>query len=328
MSHGASAAACLLLGGLAACFQPASGTQVSGCQGCRAGSSSGGRVSSAAGTSSVTRGGSSSGSSVSGGSSGASTSGGSSSGGSTGTSGGVDGGAGCVVPLLALEARVYDLSTTDPIAGAQVSALQLDGVPVSGSATVSGSDGSFTLCVPEGVEVTPQIQASGYPTTYLSNFDLTQSLTAFAGDNGIPLLSTALLGAFAGIVSVGNVSTQAAILAGVESASRTAPCLDNAAGWTFALDLADGGVLPDGGDVPAQLYYVASNGFPTQSLSATSGYGLGLFFNVDFSLTNIVSIEAANPDAGPCPVDLAPEMLTGRLRVVEGALTIALLPTP
>jgi hypothetical protein len=176
--------------------------------------------------------------------------------------------------------------------------------------------------------VTPEIQASGYPTTYLGNFDLTRSLTQFAGDNGVPMLSTSLLAAFASIVSVGNVSTQAAIMAGVQSASRKAPCVDNATGWQFALDLPDGGVLPDGGAVPAQLYYVASNGFPMQSLTATSSYGIGLFFNVDTAVTNVVSLEATNPDAGPCPIDLAGLMLTGRLYVAEGALTIALLPSP
>ena len=218
--------------------------------------------------------------------------------------------------------------TSAPIAGATINAVGLDGVALSGAAASSRADGTFTLCLPEGVEIAPQVQAAGYPTTYIENFKLTGPLTAFAGRDGIPMLSTSLLGAFAGLVSVGSVSTQAGILAGVTSTSRQAPCFQNSGGWVLALNLADGGVLPDGGGVPADLYYADSSDLPSMGLSATSSNGVALFFNVDTSLTNIVTLEATNADAGPCAINLVPEMMTGRLYVATGAMTIAVLPTP
>lgn len=335
MRYRPGALALSLLVSLVGCFQPPdTTTNVPSCPGCKSATSSA-RGSGSSRTSSRTSG-SSSGGTVSTAGTGSSTSSTSSSGSggtttagsSSGSSGGPDGGAGCPAPLLPLDTRIYDISSSTALAGAVINSIGQNGIPIAGSSTTSRADGTFTLCVPNGVEVTPEIQAAGYPTTYVENFDLTQPLTQFAGTNGIPMLSTSLLTAFASLLPVGSVAGQAAVAVVVASVSCTPPCNKNGQGWSISLALPDGGLLPDGGTIPADLYYADSTGFPTPGLTQTSPEGVALFFNVDTALSSVVALEATNPDAGQCPIDAAAAMLTGRLYVATGALTIAVLPTP
>jgi len=313
-----------LLGGLAGCFQSPSPTPVVGCEGCRGSTNlarGGGGSSSRAATGSSSGGAGSSGGSSSTVSSSNSTTGSSS--GSVTTSVGIADAGGCVAPLLELDSRIYDLATNTPVAGATVGAIGLNGVPVSGASAVSDANGRFAICLPNGVEVAPLVQAQDYPTTYASNFDLTRPLTSEGDRDGIPLASSQLLGSLSGLLPV-NIA-EAAVLVAVNSVSGTAPCANNAAGWTLSLGLGDGGPLPDGGYA---LYYSGTTGFPAAGLTETSANGGAMFFNVDTSLSNLLSVEATNPDAGPCAIDLSSLMLTGRLYAAAGAVTIVALPTP
>jgi hypothetical protein len=247
---------------------------------------------------------------------GSTSSGGSSTGGTSG--GGSSSGAACSGAVLT--SSLTDLlgalaGTPQPISGAQIAAVAVDGVPIGGEATLSGASGAFALCVAPGQEFATQIQATGYASAYLEDLKLAGDYTT----STISLAQTSTLQAFA-VDLPGFVTTDAFIVAGLSSTSGQPPCsaLGN---WAFSA------TLPDGGAIAFQNAYLGRDGLPHLS-TKTDSTGVGFLYNIDPSVTDAVLVTATQVDGGAfCPInDGGP--FTGRVVIGPGTVSSAPLILP
>ena len=323
---------------LAACFQAQSPTTVSGDIGGSHGSSTrrgagaaagGGSGSSAATVASAaTTGSTSSTGGNSTGSSGLGTSSaGSSSGGSGGSSGAPPAAFVCAqdstAPLttscpgaVAFNAQVVDGISCVEIGGATLSAVGTNGVPLSGVAAVSASDGAFVFCLPFRTPLTVEAVAQSYLNTYLAELVFSEDGGVVPLVGQIALIQEEFVGAFSSLVPGGYDSTKGFVVADVGNAGV---CGDATAGWTFSLTLDDGGAVPDGG---YSLIYLGSSGIPDSSATETSSEGSAIFVNVDIPASGYVMVSASKEDAGACPL-LSGLGFTGRVLVGENAGSFA-----
>jgi hypothetical protein len=304
----AASVACGLLWG--ACAQETNGnvgsSEGSNCASCHHGNTAGGGSGAGA---SGTAGGAGSGSSTVGttGSSGAS-------------SGSSSSGAGCsgalVTGTLVASAVGQTLDAGQPVAGAQVSAIAVDGVPIAGEAAVSGPFGAFALCVTPGEEFSTGIQATGYAQAYIEDLDLD------GGYSGglIPLIQTATVQAFAAVLA-GFDPSDAVIVTEMVSASGQPPC-NVLGGWAVSAH------LPDGGAVSYQTAYGTLTGLISDTRTSTDSLGLGYLYNLDPTVTDAVIVTATQVDGGAyCPInDGGP--FTGRVVIGAGAFSSAPLVLP
>ncbi len=320
----------LLLLGLAGCFQSAGdGILVAGSTAHGRSSSGGGGSTSAESstTSAATSSGSVSTVATSGGSSGGSSpSSGSSSGGSEGPDAGID------CPDVYIETRFYDGLLETPIAGLSAEALDADGVPIPGSATITNADGVGVCCVPHGVQVTLTATATGYPPMYLENVVLSQPwvfglATADGGSaNGLLMLSTSTLEAVAPLLSTPLNPSQPVVVVSVATLNPKSTCRAQKAGWLIGVTQPDGGVIPNG-----QYFqtYMGLDDLPDPDAGVTTLGGTVLIYNIDLSISQMrVTAVNTNLDAGECPSQNGSIGLTGIVETNNGELTYAPIILP
>jgi len=208
--------------------------------------------------------------------------------------------------------ETVDLQSCNPLGGVAVQAIGSDGVPISGASAISdATTGVFTLCVPGQEPVTMSFSLSKYPQTFyqeslgtisahdigMLNNNVIMSLTPFF-PGGIDLgLGTILV-----FFSTGNSGC----------------AIDD---WELSLEDADGGTISDGG---VSLIYMDPSSLPKATLTATSGSGIAVLYNIDTTTTNYFRVEATHPDAGGCKIENAALGYTGRLFVSGGAITYEL----
>jgi hypothetical protein len=208
---------------------------------------------------------------------------------------------------------LVDIATCAAVS-ATVSAIDSNGVPVSGDSTVSQPcNGAFSLCTPSGGPFSLQIQAPGYPITYIAEMTSVSS----GSFPFLSLLPSSMLAALGALLPVQVDPDKDTLVVGLSSQSgqcKGAP----AAGWVYSLSLPDGGAFPDGG---YYLSYEDTSFFPDHSLTATSDLGAGIFFNVDPTISSYVLITATNPHPGTCDPRNASLGFTGRVLVTGSALS-------
>ncbi len=213
----------------------------------------------------------------------------------------------------AVRSYLVNIATCEGIF-ATVSAIDSNGVPVSGDSTLSDPcSGDFSLCTPQNGPFTVQIQAANFPTTYTAEMT---SLASGAFAQFVMITSDELdaLEAFLPVQIDPNRDT---LIVGLPSQSGQCQGPPKA-GWTFALSLPDGGAFPDGG---YYLSYQETNFIPSASLTSTSELGTGIFFNVDPTIADYVLITATNPNPGSCDPRNVALGFTGRVFVTASALS-------
>ncbi len=215
-----------------------------------------------------------------------------------------------------------------PIVGATVSEIGRNGVqlPGAGTSVESDSNGTIQLCIPLDVPVTIEVTATGYPTTFLEEIDVTNDAGPSALlSRGLEMISSTELTAFGAFLQGGvpvNPS-DAIVAAAVVSISQQAPCTPEN-GWTLGLAFLDGGTLPDGGALPFQIAYLGTTDIPSSTATITSSNGYSLIYDVDPSITNVAQLVATDVSGGsPCPAMNAEAMVTGRVSVQTGSVTFA-----
>lgn len=200
------------------------------------------------------------------------------------------------------------------------------------TATV-GPCGSYWFCVPPGTQLTPTFQVTNFYDTVLA----TLALDGPAGpeDNeaqsGLSLFCNSLVNTtFLGTLDPAINLDQGLLAVVVERDFADAgPCNDKS-GYSFALSLSDGGALSS-----PPWFYVDGTSF-VQDDAGTSGAGIQIFYNIDYTLVNaeVSGYKPANelPDGGDeCPVgSFTPGIaqFTGQIPVVSGQLTYFLWSVP
>jgi len=207
----------------------------------------------------------------------------------------------------ALPCQVIDLVTCAPIAGATLSAIGGNGVPIAGASAISDANGAFVFCTPFETAFTVQAQAPGYLNT-----NLAEILVALDGGTApdvgqIGLLATDYITALSAFVPYD--SSQGMVVAAV---GGTGPCVnaDAGSGWSLSMSLPDGGALPSNA---YSLIYLGSSELPDPTATATTSAGTALFINVELPSDDFVSVGATNPNAGVCPLLNQGIGFTGRL---------------
>ena len=191
-------------------------------------------------------------------------------------------------------------------------AIGSDGVPIPGaSATSDVATGVFTTCVPGLEPVTMSFSLTGYPLTYY------QETLGAIQQHEIGMLSNNVLSSLAPFVPGGLNQALGSILVFVSNGPTN--CAKD--GWSIDLVLADGGAVADGG---AALIYMDPNSIPDPTLTATSGSGIAIFYNIETTQSNYFRVDASHSDAGSCVIQNGSLGYTGRLYVNGAAITYEL----
>ncbi len=205
--------------------------------------------------------------------------------------------------------KLIDLETCNPLGGVAVQAIGGDGVPISGSsATSAAGTGVFVVCVPAQEPVTMSFNLTGYPQTYYSESLGTEDL------DWIGMLDNDVITEVTNFIP-GGVNLSLGTVAVFFSTRATGCPVDN---WAITLNLPDGGALADGG---YDLVYMDGNSIPETSLTATSGSGIAILYNIDTSATNFFEVVPTTPDAGACYPRNMEEGYTGRIYVTGNAVS-------
>jgi hypothetical protein len=215
--------------------------------------------------------------------------------------------------------QTVDFLQCTPVANANVQAIAPDGVPYSGVAATTNGMGAFVVCLPTAQPFTTEITATGYPRTYFAELD-------GLSDDGIgqvPLIGQEEIGALTSLVPAGYQIDDGLIIVKLDS---TGPCDSQLGGWSFSLQLPDGGSFQDGG---YNVVYMGTSPVPDPTATSTSTLGLALIYNIDTSLSNfvipVVQSPAGNTSCQPLNAQLG---FTGRVYVAgnSGSLFTVLLP--
>jgi hypothetical protein len=218
---------------------------------------------------------------------------------------------------LCLSGTLSDAESMSPVSGATVTALDLEGVPILGATSTSGSDGAFQLCPPMGVTFTTEITAAGYPVTYFESI----ALQASEALGSLPVISSSVINELGIFLPGGLNLAEGTILVPVRSMSGTC----SLSGWSVAVGGAAG---PDGGP-GYQLVYLGTSGIPSTTLTSTTSEGAAVIYDLPPPVASIeVSVTATNPAAGSCTPDNAALGFTGQVQVASGALSIAPIVLP
>ena len=213
--------------------------------------------------------------------------------------------------------QLVDILSCAAIPNATIAAIGSDGVPVSGAAATTASNGGFTFCAPMDSSFSIQITASGYPTTYYA--ELLDTTVSYISQ--LAMVSTGALGAFGDFIPGGFASDKSVA---VVKLTGTA-CILDYAGWNLGLALPDGGPVPDGG---YQLIYLDSSGVPSPTATMTDSEGAVIIYNIDSSISDFYLVTASNPDAGSCPQITGADGFTGRIFVAPGTVAVAPIVLP
>lgn len=205
------------------------------------------------------------------------------------------------------ETRAVDVSSCLPLCGAEIQLLDGNAIPIASATGVTDPvSGVAEVCLPNGQVYTPQMWPTGYKEV---NF------AEVVADGGFLLNELAMIESSTASIVTGFLSaspSEGVLFVFLNTDSRN--CDPAVAGWSLSLALPDGGPWPDGG---AKLSYLGANSTPDPSLTATGLSGLAVFFDIDTSISNFVSLVAVPPpDAGACGVSLNASLgLTGRVLV-------------
>ena len=259
---------------------------------------------------------------------GSSGSSGSSSSGSSSTSG--DGGINC--PDVYIETRFYDGLLYTPIAGVDAQALDENGVPIPGSASISNSAGVAVCCVPHGVPVTLTANATSYPPVYLENavlaFPWIFGLASSDGgtENGLLMLSTSTLQAVGPLFGTPLNLAQPVVVVSLTTLDPESPCRSQKSGWQIGVTLLDGGAIAAGSYVEA---YMGIDELPDPDAGVTTLGGVALLYDINLSISAMrVTAVNTNADAGDCPSLNATIGLTGVVETNNGEMTFAPVMMP
>jgi hypothetical protein len=213
--------------------------------------------------------------------------------------------------------QLVDILDCTTIGNASIAAIGSDGVPFSGAAATTASDGAYAVCAPVGSPFSVQIKAALYPTTYYA--EMLNNDGGYLPQMGT--MSSASLAVFSAIVPDGFDPSRALIVIKIVGES----CHGQEDGWSVVPMLPDGGPLPDGG---YEIIYLGSSELPDPTATATAKSGVALVYNVDPSISDFLMLAASNPDAGSCEAIAGAEGFTGRLFVAGGATTIDFITLP
>jgi hypothetical protein len=250
---------------------------------------------------------------------------------SSGGTVGLDAGINC--PDLYVETRFFDALTFDPVVGGNVEALDANGVVVSGSATLTDSNGIAVVCMPHGQLLTLSMIATGYAPTLLENMILSTSWvfgigpTSDGGDGtGLAVLSASALSALSAFLATPLDLSKPGVVVSALPATPSSACKHQKAGWEISVTAADGGAIPDGGYIQI---YLGANELPAVGATMTSTSGLSIIYNIDLSITSmLVTAVDTNADAGECHALNAGLGLTGQVITQNGELTYAPIVMP
>jgi hypothetical protein len=208
--------------------------------------------------------------------------------------------------------QLVDILSCSAISNASISAIGADGVPYSGAASTSASDGAFAICLPFNSSFSIQAAAALYPTTYYA--ELLNTEISYLPQ--LPAISQESLNAFSAFFPGGLDPDGAVLLAKLTGSGS---CRLQQTGWTFEVQLPDGGPIPDGG---YQLIYLGASDLPDAQATETAASGAALIYNIDTSLADFLVVTATNPDAGSCLPQNGSVGFTGRVYVAESAVSI------
>jgi hypothetical protein len=199
-----------------------------------------------------------------------------------------------------------------PLAGVQVATLQ----PYS--ATLSDSNGKYSICVPPIGPFTLVFTMPTYVTAYEAEF-VSSSLLPAAFLFEVQMLCESALHTYVLQEPLFNAN-EASVASELLSVSGTSPCYTADAGysgWSFQATLPDGGAGPGG---PWPTDYIDASG-DLQSVATSAGDGEALMYNIDPSV-GYVSVTASNSALqSACPPLDADVGFTGRLYVAPSSLS-------
>ena len=215
----------------------------------------------------------------------------------------------CATGSAPLAAQVIDAIACTAVAGANLSAVGADGVPIPGTSALSDANGAFASCIPFATPFTLTVTASSYLNTYVAEISIPADGGAPPDITQIALVQMDFLTAFSTFIPGGYDSSKGLIIANV---SGPGVCAVDASGWALSLTLPDGGEEPDGGET---LLYLGSSDVPNPALTATSADGTAVIVNIVPPASGYVSVSASKADAGACPNNNANIGITGRVFV-------------
>ena len=210
--------------------------------------------------------------------------------------------------------QTVDLVLCTDVGNANIAFVAPDGVPYSGVGAVSDpTTGAFAVCLPEDHPFTAAVTAAQYPTTYYAEFDGVGPNQA----SQIPLIGLDELNALASLIPGGPTLNEGLLIVKVTS---TALCHAATSGWSFSLDLPDGGEFPDGG---YQIVYMGSTFVPDATATSTSTEGAAVIYNIDDSISNFVVPIAQPPASDADCLSLNSYVgLTGRIYVAANSVSL------
>ncbi|HUB09219.1 MAG TPA: hypothetical protein VMB50_19590 [Myxococcales bacterium] len=207
---------------------------------------------------------------------------------------------------------ITDYATCGAVCGITVQLLDPNGLPLAGYSQQSDPvTGDVYWCMQQnGLVYTPSVTGTNYHTFYYGEID---------GELASPIPHL-------GVFDDTTISALSAFLPGIDITKATAifftfgndQCGDSsfASGWTVTLAYDDGGVYP-----PSQykVLYIDDAGLPSDSLTATSDFGVAFMGNVDVPTgTFLRPVYTYLADAGQCAVANEALGYTGRLYMSPG----------
>jgi hypothetical protein len=215
-----------------------------------------------------------------------------------------------------IDAVSFLSGSTQPVVGADVSAIALNGAPVGGESASTDSSGAFALCVVPGNDFSTQITASGYVTAFIEDLVPTANIAL----PFVPMSEADTVVAYSAVLP-GFVATDSMIIAEVIPAGAQPPCNDPS-GWTFSASLMDGGAITfeavyagDGGPLD-------HNSVATDALVQNGqAIGMGFIYDLNSSVSTEVRITATKAGTGCVANDGGP--FTGRVVIGPGQASFA-----
>ena len=210
-----------------------------------------------------------------------------------------------------LGSQIVDFSSCLPICGATASAVAPSGVTVAGTQQLTDPTyGTFHYCLPPATTFEPTATGSGYATFVYGEIEgqLGMNLPQFG------MIQTTTLTAFSPFVPGGINMADGNIVLFVFNVDGCGGA-NAEAGWTMSLTDESGNAYPAGG---YSTLYINSSGFPDQTLSSTSAYGVQLIYNIDPTVAQFPNLISTPPSGSPCQVINKFIGFTGHIQVGPG----------
>jgi hypothetical protein len=233
----------------------------------------------------------------------------------------------CPAGSTPLEGFTLDLCASNslgspvPLPDVQVATLQPYG------ATLSDSNGDYTICVPPDAPVTLVFTIPGYVTMYEAEIAVSSSIASVL--ESVPLLGEMDMVCETAVQNYGHEvllfnANEAAVYSVVFSASASPgpttcdPADGGYSGWSLQATMVDGGAGP-GGPWPTAYFDDSGN---LESVAVSFSNGHVFMYNIDPAV-GYVSVTGSNPALqGECQL-LNPLLLTGRVYVAPGSISFS-----